>query len=60
MINFNLGLNFQFCGNNPDVLVKAAALAKPYCDGIDINLGMLTYLDLIPVGVVKSLDGFLY
>lgn len=30
---------FQFCGNDPDVLLEAARLAEPYCDAIDINIG---------------------
>lgn len=29
----------QFCGNDADSMLKAALLAQPYCDAIDINLG---------------------
>lgn len=29
----------QFCGNEPDSILKAAQLAEPYCDAVDINLG---------------------
>jgi len=29
----------QFCANDPDTLLKAARIAEPHCDGIDINLG---------------------
>lgn len=29
----------QFCGNDADSLLKAAQLAEPYCDAVDINLG---------------------
>ncbi|ESO85782.1 hypothetical protein LOTGIDRAFT_130408 [Lottia gigantea] len=29
----------QFCANDPETLLKAAQLAEPYCDAIDINLG---------------------
>lgn len=30
---------FQFCGNDPETLLKAALLAEPYCDAVDINIG---------------------
>ncbi|XP_071963286.1 tRNA-dihydrouridine(16/17) synthase [NAD(P)(+)]-like [Antedon mediterranea] len=29
----------QFCANDPETFVKAAKLAEPYCDAIDLNLG---------------------
>ncbi|CAL1531873.1 unnamed protein product [Lymnaea stagnalis] len=29
----------QFCANDPDTLLKAAQIAEPYCDAIDLNLG---------------------
>ncbi|WCJ31257.1 tRNA-dihydrouridine synthase B [Euphorbia peplus] len=29
----------QFCGNDPDTLLKAAQMVEPYCDYVDINLG---------------------
>ncbi|KAH9502577.1 tRNA-dihydrouridine(16/17) synthase [NAD(P)(+)]-like protein [Bulinus truncatus] len=29
----------QFCANDPDTLLKAAKLAEPFCDAIDLNLG---------------------
>lgn len=29
----------QFCGNDPDILLKAAKLAEPHCDAVDINIG---------------------
>ncbi|KAL7292999.1 hypothetical protein TKK_0013448 [Trichogramma kaykai] len=29
----------QFCGNDPDTLLKAALLAEPYCDAVDLNIG---------------------
>lgn len=29
----------QFCGNDPETLLKAALLAEPYCDAVDINIG---------------------
>lgn len=29
----------QFCANDPEVFCKAAQLAAPFCDGIDLNLG---------------------
>lgn len=29
----------QFCGNDPQVIAEAAALAAPFCDAIDLNLG---------------------
>ncbi|KAK6171595.1 hypothetical protein SNE40_019747 [Patella caerulea] len=29
----------QFCANDPEILLKAARLAEPYCEAIDINLG---------------------
>eukprot|EP00301_Raphidiophrys_heterophryoidea_P008205 c13077_g1_i2.p1 GENE.c13077_g1_i2~~c13077_g1_i2.p1 ORF type:complete len:185 (+),score=50.70 c13077_g1_i2:178-732(+) len=29
----------QFSGNDPEIIVKAALLAQPHCEGIDINLG---------------------
>jgi len=32
-------LIIQFCGNNPETVVKAAKMAEDHCDAIDINLG---------------------
>ena len=32
-------LQFQFCANDPDILLKAAKLAEEHCDAIDLNLG---------------------
>ena len=29
----------QFCANDPDILLEAATLIAPYCDGVDINFG---------------------
>ena len=29
----------QFCANDPDVLLEAATMIAPYCDGVDINFG---------------------
>ncbi|XP_065874818.1 uncharacterized protein [Euphorbia lathyris] len=29
----------QFCGNDPDTLLKAAQMVEPFCDYVDINLG---------------------
>ncbi|KIJ61601.1 hypothetical protein HYDPIDRAFT_176966 [Hydnomerulius pinastri MD-312] len=29
----------QLCGNDPEVVVKAAKQVQTYCDGIDLNLG---------------------
>uniref|UniRef100_A0A0B6ZDI6 tRNA-dihydrouridine(16/17) synthase [NAD(P)(+)]-like n=2 Tax=Arion vulgaris TaxID=1028688 RepID=A0A0B6ZDI6_9EUPU len=29
----------QFCANDPETFLKAAKLAEPYCDAIDLNLG---------------------
>lgn len=29
----------QFCANDPDVLLAAARLVEPHCDGVDLNLG---------------------
>ena len=29
----------QFCANDPDVLIEAAKMIAPYCDGVDINFG---------------------
>ncbi|XP_011505973.1 PREDICTED: tRNA-dihydrouridine(16/17) synthase [NAD(P)(+)]-like isoform X2 [Ceratosolen solmsi marchali] len=29
----------QFCGNDPETLLKAALLAESYCDAIDFNIG---------------------
>ena len=30
---------FQFCGNDPEVFLKAAKYAEEHCDAVDINLG---------------------
>ncbi|MFS7973853.1 putative tRNA-dihydrouridine(16/17) synthase (NAD(P)(+)) [Helianthus anomalus] len=30
----------QFCANDPDTLLEAARRVEPYCDYVDINLGM--------------------
>lgn len=32
-------LIIQFCANDPEIFLKAALLAEPYCDAIDLNLG---------------------
>ncbi|BFZ18060.1 hypothetical protein BsWGS_21098 [Bradybaena similaris] len=29
----------QFCANDPETFLKAAQLAEPFCDAIDLNLG---------------------
>ena len=36
----------QFCGNDPDIIVKAAKLVENECDAVDINLGC-------PQGIAK-------
>ena len=30
---------FQFCGNDPEIFLKAAKYAEDHCDAVDINLG---------------------
>lgn len=30
---------FQFCGNDPKILLQAALYAQDHCDAIDLNLG---------------------
>ncbi|KAF7490257.1 tRNA-dihydrouridine(16/17) synthase [NAD(P)(+)]-like [Sarcoptes scabiei] len=32
-------LIIQFCANDPEIFLKAAKIAEPYCDAIDLNLG---------------------
>ena len=32
-------LIIQFCGNDPDIIIKASKLAEKHCDAIDLNLG---------------------
>ena len=29
----------QFCANDPEMLLRAATMIAPYCDGVDINFG---------------------
>jgi tRNA-dihydrouridine synthase 1 len=29
----------QFCANDPEILLRAATMIAPYCDGVDINFG---------------------
>lgn len=36
---FDRPLIVQFCGDNPDVMLKAAKHVENHCDGVDINLG---------------------
>jgi len=36
---YNSKILFQFCGNDPDILLEAARWAEPYCDAVDINIG---------------------
>lgn len=37
--NYDRPLIAQFCANDVEQFLKAIALAKDYCDAIDINLG---------------------
>ena len=34
-----VGFFFQFCGNDPEIFLKAAKYAEDHCDAVDINLG---------------------
>lgn len=40
-------LIIQFCGNDPEIMLKAAKIAAPYCDAVDVNLGC-------PQGIAKK------
>lgn len=38
-ISFFIVFIFQFCGNDPKILLQAALYAQDHCDAIDLNLG---------------------
>lgn len=37
-------LIFQLSGNDPALVARAALLAQPFCDGVDLNLGCPQYI----------------
>lgn len=37
--SYYLSQCLQFCGNDPETILKAAKLAEDSCDAIDLNLG---------------------
>ena len=45
--NEDKNLVVQFCGNNPDIILKAARYVENKCDAIDINFGC-------PQGIAKK------
>jgi hypothetical protein len=62
LFRFNLKLSphetFQFCANDPQMLLKAAKLVEKDCDAVDINLGcpqvlFMNYHSLVSRGLQR-------